>query len=84
MSPSQPKFDLYLSWVALVLVAGEFAIAVREIFNHGHGLALYMALNALIRETRGGMHYHEIVVHLFRALYCEGARCAPLISTHRT
>jgi hypothetical protein len=61
--------DLYLSYLALMFVSGEFLLALRDVVFHGHLLALYLALSALIRETHGGAHYHDIVVYLIRRLY---------------
>jgi hypothetical protein len=84
MSAPQPKIDLYLSWIALILVSGEFAVAGCDLLYHGHALALYMAFNALVRETRGGMHYHEIVLHLFRGLYGRNTHWSTVISLHPT
>lgn len=69
MSSVTCKYDIALCWVALVLTAGEFGLALFVWLDGGNCLALYLAVTYWIRETRGGHHYHEIVVHVVRVVY---------------
>lgn len=58
------KKEMFQCWVALLLTAGEFTAAIVLVIEHGHILAIYLAVTYLMRETSGGKHYHHIVVNL--------------------
>lgn len=63
MQPMTKK-ELFQCWVALVLTAGEFTVALFLVFTEGHWFAAYLAITYAMRETNGGKHYHMIVVDL--------------------
>jgi len=58
MSTKKEKIQM---WVACILTAGEWAIAIVVLVQRGDLVMIYLAVTYLIRETSGGKHYHEIV-----------------------
>ena len=61
--------DNTMRWMALLLTVGEFGVGIFAFVSHGECLALYLSIASLIRETHGGQHYHEIVVHASHTAY---------------
>lgn len=55
------KKELFQCWLALLLTAGEFTVAIYLVMFEGHIFALYLAITYAARETSGGKHYHHIV-----------------------
>jgi hypothetical protein len=49
-------------WLAAVLTAGEWTIALYVMVHQGEIVMLYLAVTYAIRETTGGKHYHEILI----------------------
>ena len=62
-----------MRWIALVLTAGELGLAIVSTF-HGDAWALYLTITYWIRETRGGEHYHEIVVNALHIVILDWRR----------
>ncbi len=56
------------AWTALGLTIGEFGTGLWLVIHDGHVLALYLAVTYLLRETRGGKHYHELILVAFRRI----------------
>jgi hypothetical protein len=78
MPPGNHKAELLMCWMALLLACGEFSIALFDLIWDGRALALFMAVNTLMRETKGGQHYHDIVVRaLLRVRPGSGNPAAP-------
>lgn len=48
-------------WLAIFLTSGEWALAIYFLFSHGDIVMIYLAATYLVRETKGGQHYHEII-----------------------
>lgn len=57
----QNKTEKIQMWLACVLTAGEWGIAIYVLFVKGELVMVYLAVTYLLRETRGGKNYHEIV-----------------------
>ena len=62
------KKETIQMWVACILTAGEWAIALVVLVHRGDMVMIYLAVTYLIRETSGGKHYHEIMMEAFRKL----------------
>lgn len=73
MTESLSKNDLRLRWIAFILTIGELGWAISSSF-HGDMWALYLTITYWIRETKGGAHYHEIVVHAVHIVYVDCRR----------
>jgi hypothetical protein len=54
------RAELAVCWLAVLLVSGEFAWALMDFWREGRGLAIYLAIDAVVRETRSGARYQEI------------------------
>lgn len=61
MDHPMTKKELLQCWVAFILTAGEFTVAILLLVHEGHLLALYLAITYASRETTGGKHYHNLV-----------------------
>ena len=66
---TRSRTDNTLRWMALILTVGEFAVGIVAFVSHGECMGLYLSVASLIRETQGGQHYHEIVVHASHTAY---------------
>lgn len=77
MFTNKPRSDVLLCWIALILTSGEFGLALFAIFNNGHCWELYLAVTYWIRETKGGQHYHDIVVRAVRSIYFDVRKHLP-------
>ena len=55
------KTEKIQMWIAVLLTAGEWTIAIIAVWQHCEIVMLYLAVTYAIRETSGGKHYHEIV-----------------------
>lgn len=65
MSTKKEKIQM---WVACVLTAGEWAIAIVALVQRGDMVMLYLVVTYFIRETTGGKHYHEIMIEAFHRI----------------
>lgn len=68
MALSHTKVTTFQLWGAFLMTCGEFGTATWYVFHEGHYFALFLAFTYAMRETAGGKHYHEIVVHGFNRL----------------
>jgi hypothetical protein len=59
MTTKQEKLQM---WLAAVLTAGEWTIAIYVLVHQGEIVMIYLAITYAIRETSGGKHYHEILI----------------------
>jgi len=50
-------------WLACCLTAGEWMLAIYVLVHQGEIVMIYLAITYAIRETTGGKHYHEIIIH---------------------
>lgn len=60
--------ELVQKHTAVFLTAGEFAAAIFLVIHDGHILAFYLAATYAMRETKGGKHYHEVVLDMIAKL----------------
>lgn len=56
-------------WLACLLTAGEWALAILVLVKQGEIVMIYLAITYAIRETTGGKHYHEIVIHAVKKVF---------------
>ena len=84
MHLNTPKAELVMCWVALLFVCGEFSIAMFDLLWDGRALALFMAVNTLMRETKGGKHYHHILLRAFVRVRSGITDAVPAIHTSTT
>lgn len=52
-------------WIACCLTMGEWGIAIFVLIYHGDVVMLYLAITYLLRETRGGHRYHEMIQYVY-------------------
>jgi len=57
------RTERYQMWLACLLTAGEWALAIFVLVRQGEIVMIYLAVTYAIRETTGGKHYHEILIH---------------------
>lgn len=59
----QNRTEKLQMWLAVLLTCGEWALALLVLVRQGEIVMIYLAITYAIRETTGGKHYHEIVLH---------------------
>lgn len=56
-------------WLACLLTAGEWTLAILVLVKQGEIVMIYLAITYAIRETSGGKHYHEIILHAVQKVF---------------
>jgi hypothetical protein len=56
------RTHLLICWLVVLLISGEFAFAFMELVREGRAIAMYLAVDAVLRETRAGHHYQDLFV----------------------
>lgn len=59
----QNRAEKIQMWLACLLTCGEWMLALLVLVRQGEIVMIYLAITYAIRETTGGKHYHEIVIH---------------------
>lgn len=62
MHPEHHNVKIAICWLAIIFISGEFAWALVDFFREGRGIAIYLAVDAVLRETRSGAHYQEALM----------------------
>lgn len=62
MHPEHHRFKMAICWLAIIFISGEFAWALADFVREGRALAIYMAVDAVLRETRSGARYQEMIM----------------------
>lgn len=57
----EQKIEAAQMWLAAVLAVGEWCIATYFFVSHGDVVFLYLTITYVIRDTKGGQHYHDII-----------------------